>query len=198
MSDLMAEAVRQRPDLKAARAQRDAAEASITAARAVGRPTIQIGASHQFQYAQGTPNENYNTVGVQFSWPLFSGFNVTYGVRQAQAQLEEQEANLEQVGLTVSLDVWNGYYALDSANQQLTVTAGLNKTADDNLQVALGRYQAGVGSIVDVLTAQSAASTARVYRINAELGWKVARAQLALALGRLSSTQPLQGAAALP
>jgi outer membrane protein TolC len=198
MRDLMAEAVRQRPDLKAAQAQRDAAEANITVARAAGRPTIQIGALHEFQYAQGTPNQNFSTIGVQFTWPLFSGFNVTYGVRQAQAQLEEQEANLEQLGLTVSLDVWNGYYALDSANQQLKVTAGLAKTADDNLQVALGRYQAGVGTIVDVLTAQSAASTARVYRINAELGWKVARAQLALALGRLSSAEPLHEASALP
>ena len=94
--------------------------------------------------------------------------------------------------------MWNGYYALDSANQQLTATATLNKTAADNLDVALGRYQSGVGTIVDVLTAQTAAATARTLRINAELNWKVARAQLALALGRLSSAQPLQDTAALP
>jgi len=100
--------------------------------------------------------------------------------------------------LNVTLDVWNGYYSLDSANQQLTATAALNKTAADNLDVALGRYKAGVGTIVDVLTAQTAASTARQLRINAELGWKVARAQLALALGRLSNAEPLRDGALLP
>jgi outer membrane protein len=198
MADLMAEAARQRPDLKAAQAQRDAAEANITVARALGRPSILVGAQHSFNYQTGVPNENYNQVGISITWPLFTGFNVSYGVRQAQAALQQQDANLEQVGLTVTLDVWNGYYALESANQALTITAGLSKTAEDNLQVALGRYQAGVGSIVDVLTAQTAAATARTLRINAELGWKVARANLALALGRLSSAQPLQSGAALP
>jgi len=74
----------------------------------------------------------------------------------------------------------------------------LLKTAEQNEQVALGRYKAGVGSIVDVLTAQTALATAREQRITAELGWKVARAQLALALGRLSSAEPLTNSAPLP
>jgi outer membrane protein TolC len=49
-----------------------------------------------------------------------------------------------------------------------------------------------------VLTAQAAAALARQTRINSELGWRVARAQLALALGRLSGAEPLAGDAALP
>ena len=121
-------------------------------------------------------NENYNQIGITITWPLFTGFATSYSMRQAQASLQLQEANLEQVGLTVTQDVWSSYYNLDSANQQLAVTAALTKTADDNLEVALGRYQAGVGTIVDVLTAQSAAASSRQLRINAELGWKVARA----------------------
>jgi outer membrane protein len=198
MSDLMAEAARQRPDLAAARAQRDSAEADITVARAQGRPSITVGALHTFNYQQGVPNLDYNQLGINITVPLFTGFNVSYGVRQAQAALQSREANLDQVSLGVTLDVWNGYYMLDSANQQLTATAALMKTAEENEQVALGRYRAGVGSIVDVLTAQTAAATARTVRINAELGWKVARAQLALALGRLSSAEPLSDGRAVP
>jgi outer membrane protein len=198
IADLMAEAARQRPDLKAAQAQRDAAEAQITVARSVGLPSIAIGATHSYAATSGVPNENYNQVGITVTVPVFSGFNVSYGVRQAQAALRVQEANLEQVGLSVTLSVWNGYYSLESADRQLTVTASLLKTSNDNLQVALGRYQAGVGSILDVLTAQAAAGIARQLRINAELAWEVARAQLALALGRLSSAEPLKDGAALP
>jgi TolC family type I secretion outer membrane protein len=198
MADLMAEAARQRPDLAAAQAQRDSAEANITVARAAGRPSISIGALHSFTSTTGVPKQNYDQVGITVTVPIFTGFNVNYGVRQAQAALQVSEANLEQVGLNVTLDVWNGYYTLDSANQQLTATADLLNTAEQNEQVALGRYKAGVGSIVDVLTAQTALATARQLRINAELGWKVARAQLALALGRLSSAQPLTDGTALP
>jgi TolC family type I secretion outer membrane protein len=198
IADLMAEAARQRPDLKAAEAQRDAAQANVAVARAVGRPTITLGALHSVQSTTGLPNENYDQVGLSFNWPIFSGFSTSYGIREAQAGLQAQEANLQQAGLNVTLDVWNAYHTLNSANRQLGVTADLTKTASDNLDVALGRYKAGVGTIVDVLTAQTAAATARQYRINAELGWKVARAQFSLALGRLSSAEPMSDDLSMP
>jgi outer membrane protein len=198
MADLMAEAARQRPDLAAALAQRDAAEANVAVARAAGRPSISITAGRDFADSTGVQNQNYSLVGVSVTVPIFTGFNVGYGVRQAQAALEASEASADQARLGVSLGVWNSYYALDSATQQLTVTSGLIKTAEQNQQVALGRYQSGVGTIVDVLTAQSAAALARQTRINSELGWQVARAQLALALGRLSGAEPLTRGAALP
>jgi TolC family type I secretion outer membrane protein len=198
LSDLMAEAARQRPDLAAALAQRDAAEANVTVARAVGRPSISIGAAHTLSDITGIPNQNYSQVGITVTVPIFSGFSVAYGVRQAQAQLEASDANAEQVRLNVSLTVWNAYYSLDSANQQLAATATLVKTAEQNQEVALGRYQSGVGTIIDVLTAQNGAASARVNRINAELNWQVARAQLALALGKLTGIEPLAGIEAVP
>jgi outer membrane protein TolC len=147
---------------------------------------------------QGLPNQNFSQVGIFVTVPIFTGFNVAYGVRQAQAALEAREANEEQVRLNVSLDVWNAYYALDSANQQLAATATLLKTAENNQQVAQGRYKSGVGTILDLLTAQTAAANALQLRISAELGWQVARAQLALALGRLSRAEPLIREPALP
>lgn len=198
MADLMREASRQRPDLAAARFQRDAAEADITVARAVGRPSISIGAERHFTATPGVPNQNYGQIGVSITVPIFTGFSVTYGVRQAQAALQVSEANLQQVELNVTQDVWSGYYSLESANQQLSTTTDLLKTAEQNLEVSIGRYKAGVGSIVDVLTAQTALATARQVRINAELGWFVARAQLAYALGRLSSAVPVSGQQPLP
>jgi outer membrane protein len=198
IGELMTQAARQRPDLNAALAERDAAEANVTVARAVGRPSISIAANHTTIDTTGLPRQNYDQVGVYLTVPFFSGFSAGYGVRQAQAQLETSEVNAEQIRLNVSLDVWNGYYGLASANQQLGATATLIKAAENNEQVALGRYQSGVGTLLDVLTAQNAASSARQLRIAAELNWLVARAQLVLALGRLSGAEPLTAGASLP
>lgn len=198
MADLMAEAARQRPDLAAARAQRDEAASDVTVARAVGRPVISFQAGRTVADTSGIPSQNFNQVGVYVTVPLFAGFNVGYGVRQAQATLAAREATAEQVRLSVSLDVWSSYYALDSANQQLAATAELARAAEDNQQVALGRYQSGVGTILDVLTAQTGAANARQLRINAELAWQVSRAQLALALGRLSGAEPLDNMQVVP
>ena len=198
MADLMAEAARQRPDLAAAQAQREAAAADVRVARSAGLPLFTVGAQKSWINTTDLPNQNYRQFGVTVTVPIFTGFSTVYGVRQAKATLNERAESAEQVRLNVSLDVWNAYYGLDSANKQLAATAAPNKTAEDNQQVALGRYQSGVGTIIDVLTAQSAAASAREQRINAELGWKVARAQLAFALGRLTSAAPLAGSSALP
>jgi len=193
MEDLMAEAMRQRPDLAAALAQRDAAVADVTVARAAGRPSISVLAGRIRIDTTGIPLQNYNQIGVTVTVPIFSGFNVGYGVRQAQGALEAREVNAEQIRLNVSQDVWNGYYGLESANQQLGATATLVKTALLNQEVAVGRYQAGVGTILDLLTAQTAAATAQQTRIAAEYNWEVMRASLVLALGRLTGAEPLSG-----
>lgn len=198
MADLMAEAAQQRPDLAAALAQRDAAVADITVARAVGRPTISIGGGPNFIDTPGVAHQSYNQLAVSVTVPIFSGFNVDYNVRQAQAVLEAREASAEQTRLSVSLSIWTAYYGLDSANQQLTVTAALLKTGDTNEEVALGRYQSGVANILDVLTAVSADAAARQLRISAELAWQVGRAQLAFALGRLTGAEPLSGSEPSP
>jgi outer membrane protein len=198
MADLMAEAMRQRPELAAARAQRDAAQADISVARSAGLPVFTVTAGRNYAYTSDLPNQSYNELSVNVTVPLFSGFDVDYNVRQARAEVEAREDAVAQTQNSVSLDVWNAYYTLDSATQQLTATASLSQIAESNEQVALGRYQSGVGSILDVLTAQTSAASSRQLRINAELGWWVARAQLALALGRLTSAAPLSTGTALP
>jgi len=185
--------MRQRPDLAAAQAQRDSAIADITVARAPGRPSVSVSAGRTRIDTTAIPLQNYSQIGVSVTWPIFTGFNVGYNVRQAQAALETREVNADQVRLAVSQDVWNGYYGMDAANQQLAATATLVKTASDNQEVAVGRYKAGVGTIVDLLTAQTAGANAQQARIAAERNWQVARAQLVLALGRLTSAEPLTG-----
>lgn len=198
VAELIDQAAAQRPDLAAARAQRDAAQAAVSVAEAAHWPTISLGAGHDALANTGLPTQNYNTIGFNITIPVFSGYSVTYGVRQAKAALEASEVNVEQIRLNVSRDVWNAYYALDSANQQLSATAALLKSAEQNQDVALGRYQAGVGTILDLLTAQAAAATARQQRVQAELAWQVARAQLVYALGALYGSQPLARNARVP
>jgi outer membrane protein TolC len=198
MADLMTQAERQRPDLAAARAQVESAIQDITVARAAGRPSIALAASRDRVDTAGIPLQNFGQIGLTVTVPIFTGFSVGYGVRQAQATLETREASAEQARLQVTLDVWNGYYALDAANKLLAASATLLKTAQTNQEVALGRYKAGVGSIVDLLTAQAAYAAALTSRITAEQSWQVARAQLVLAVGRLTGTEPIATGAAIP
>jgi outer membrane protein TolC len=62
----------------------------------------------------------------------------------------------------------------------------LLKSATESYQVALGRYKAGVGSILDLLSAQSALEGARAQRVQANSDWFVSLAALARDTGTLN------------
>ncbi len=181
---LIEQARQRRPDLQAAAAQLKAAEAGTDAARASGKPSISLTASTDQTDKAGTTSHG-STLGLSVSVPIFSGFAPTYRVRAAEALVETRNAQLERLRLQVALDVWTAYQNLTTATQSLRSTADLLSSAEQSERVALGRYKAGVGSILDALNAQSALAGARQQRIQAMFNWNISRATLAQAMGGL-------------
>jgi outer membrane protein TolC len=116
---------------------------------------------------------------------LFTGFDRSYRVRSAEAQVEVRAAQRDRLRNQVALDVWRAYQSLTTATQSLTTAADLVASAEQSERVALGRYKAGVGTVLDLLTAQSALAAARLQRIQAQLDWQVYRATLAQSVGVL-------------
>lgn len=183
---LIDEARQRRPDLKAAAAQVKAAQASADAARAADRPTISLTASAN-QYNNAGIDSRSSLVGIYLNVPIFSGFAPTYNVRAAEAQVDVSNAQMEKVHLQVALDVWTAYQNLTTATQSMRTAADLLGSAEQSARVALGRYKAGVGSILDALNAQSALASARQQRIQSTFNWNISRATLAQAMGSLDA-----------
>jgi outer membrane protein len=175
-----------RPDLQAAAAQVKAAQASVDAARATDSPSISLAASAN-QYNFTGMNSRGSTIGLNLNIPIFSGYAPTYGVRAAEAQMDARNAQHEKLRLQVALDVWTAYQQLTTASQSLRTTADLLKSAEQSERVVLGRYKAGVGSMLDVLNSQSALASARQQRIQSNFNWNISRATLAQAMGILDA-----------
>lgn len=182
---LVEEARRRRPDLLAAEAQVRAAAANLNAVRAAGRPSISLAARSDLSNTDGSATSHGSSVGVTLTIPFFSGFAPAYRVRAAEAQADARGAQRDRIRLQVALDVWNAYHSLHTATQALRTSSDLLNSATQSEQVALGRYKAGVGSILDVLNAQSALASARQQRVQAALNWNVSRATLAQSMGNL-------------
>jgi TolC family type I secretion outer membrane protein len=186
---LIAEARLRRPDLMAAEARGRAAQASIDMARAAGLPRLSLSAGPSWQNngAGGSVSTNGQSIGLTLTLPLFSGFETSYHVRSAEARAEAASAQRETLSQQIALEVWTSYQDLLTATQSIRTTADLLTSAEQSERVALGRYKAGVGTILDVLNAQSALASARVQRIQAALDWSVSRAGLARAMGTLDN-----------
>jgi outer membrane protein TolC len=108
-----------------------------------------------------------NCIGVTLNVPIFTGFDTTYRVRSAEAQADLRAAQRDRLRNQVALDVWKAYQSLTTATQSLKTTARSGGQRRAVGAFALGRYKAGVGTVLDLLTAQSALASARLQRIQA-------------------------------
>ena len=186
LETLIERAVRERPDLMAARAAARAARARVAEARGEALPSLEVsGNTAQTYFFDRPPSGNSYSATIGLQIPLFSGGAHIYDVRAASAAAraaEERRKGLEQ---QVSFQVFNSYYALRTATQRVRTSGDLLASATQSEQVALGRYKAGAGSLLDLLTAQAVLADARAQVIQARLSWYTTLAQLAHDVGIL-------------
>lgn len=184
---LIEQAGTRRPDLVASEAQVKAAQANIDASKAATKPTIFVSVSNGLQDGTQLSSSNNSTLGLTVSIPIFAGYAPTYRIRAAEATADLRAAQRDRLRLQISLDVWNAYQNLRTALQSINATKVLLESAEQSYRVALGRYKAGVGNIIDTLNAQSALANARQQNIQAGLNSNIARATLAQAMGALDN-----------
>ncbi|HEX3583215.1 MAG TPA: TolC family protein [Thermoanaerobaculia bacterium] len=187
VESLITQAVQQRPDLAASRADAERAQAHVTQIRSSYLPSLAATTSLGETFFGTSMHQTPYSAGLAVRWPIFTGFRNTYDVRQAQAQADVARESVRNTEQQVMLQVWTSYYALQTATQRLTTSRDLLTSAQQSADVAQNRYRAGVGSILDVLTAEAALENARAQEVQARADWFLSVAQLAHDSGTLES-----------
>jgi len=186
---LIEQARHSRPDLIAAEAQIKAAEAQVRATNANGLPSFTLNGSAVKLQSSANASAGYSqSLTLAVSVPWFSGYRDTYQNRIAQAQLEGKVADRDRVANQIALEVWNAYQVLLTNSQALRAADDLLASATQSEKVVSGRYKAGLGSILDVLSAQSALANAQQQRVTALYHFQASRFTLTQAIGQLDLT----------
>jgi outer membrane protein TolC len=193
---LIAAALAERPDLAAANAQYQEARARISVARSQRLPSITTSGNAGYTKVAGQPGSWANsytlTLGLQI--PLFNGFAWEYNQQQARFDAEAAQARAVGLRQQVVFQVFRSYYALRTSTTRVGAADELLKSASESADAARGRYQGGVGTLLELLTAESALAGAKAQRIQARLGWQAALVQLTRDAGLLdlSGQSPLR------
>jgi len=180
-----------RPDLVAARLEADRSEARIRSFRAEGLPRLSVGATASRTWFDPARYADYGdswTARLMLDVPLFTGFDVKYKTRKAREDAAAAAARADNLEQEVILQVWTSYYGLQTASHLVATSRDLLASAEQSERVAMGRYREGVGTILDLLAAQSALADARAQEILARSQWFVALARLAHDTGVASPT----------
>lgn len=178
-----------RPDLMAADRLVQSNRAAIDVAKAANYPSISLSASQQYYHynATGGINQNSGTIALSVAVPIFTGFNNTYKIAAARESYNAQLASRDGIENNLSQDVWVTYHNFKTSEQNLVTTQELVISAEGANRVALGRYKAGVGNIVDLLIAQAQLARAKQEKIQAQYNWLANRFDLIRALGSLTT-----------
>jgi outer membrane protein len=177
-----------RPELKSFDAQRKAQDQNIATARRSHLPDIIFDAN----YRRSNTSTGESTFPLPAGWqvqvslniPIFDGFRTTNRVEETVRTYYTIKAQEEQQRQQVALDVEQSYLRLVELQQRIKANKAAADAAKENLDLANGRYEVGVGSIIEVTDAQNTYTDAQTTYVRALYDYKIADAQLVRAIGQ--------------
>jgi outer membrane protein len=185
---LMEKAKQERYDLTAARANLKSSEAAMTVLKRRGLPSISAAASastggsdRRFDFT-----DQGSQIGVTLSIPIFTGLDQMYNETAAGRRLSAQREQLEQTELNVEQDVWNSWNNYQTAKLAWETSWDFLASATKFKEIALGRYKEGLGTLLDVLSAQSQYASALQGQLDTHYNLLTARVNLIRSVGLLN------------
>lgn len=175
------------PAIKAARAQWEASQQKIVTTRSDGLPSLDF--NYNF-YQNGYPNQGLTgttsriyTYGITLNIPIFEGFARNYKIREAQAQAEQAEAQLQDIEHNILTEVVKAHADALSSLDNLASSEALLDATSDSVESSIRRYERGAADIIELLTTQAALADAKQQRIRCLAEWRSARLRLLASAG---------------
>ena len=172
-----------REEINTAEQQVAMAQQNVRLAQAARGVNLGAIASYTKQEASGFSADYSWTLGVQASKPLLDGGNSRSQQRQAEEQVKQARLLVQQITELVALDVWQAALALEEAQAKLASTEKTSELAEEGLRLAELRYEAGVGTTLEVTDARTALLAAETNHVNAIYSHQIATARLVRAVG---------------
>ncbi len=183
---LRTEAIKQRPEYHQVKLRVSAAEATERQTFRNFFPDISGTGSYggsQLGGNQPQLNENW-TLGLTLSWSLFDGGNRLAKYQEAKASLEAAKQRVKSTELDIIQNVEQAEIAVEETQERIQAAQALVASAQENFRLAQGRFDAGVGTILELTDAQLALTQAQNTETQALADFRIALYRLDRAVGR--------------
>jgi outer membrane protein TolC len=183
------QALGRRTELAALRQTAELQRLGVVNAKAGYKPTVQVFAGYNWYNAQFTPpvelthDINGWNVGAQLNWDIFDGMLTRGKIVQARALYDKSKTDLADRARQIELEVRTAYSGFIMAREVLDSQLKVQEEAEEALREASARADAGTGTQLDVLDAQTSLTQARTTEVQALHDYDAARARLERAIG---------------
>ena len=186
-------AIAQRTELAALRKAEVLRGEELKSARAGYKPSLQAFGGYEARssiFSRDLTDEVHGWLaGVQLTWNLFDGLQTQGRVRESLALKERAAIEIDETSRRVELEVRTAHSRFVEAKEVLDSQEKVLEQAEEALRLAQARSEAGTGTQLDVLGAQTALTEARTIQVQSLYEHAAARARLQRALG---SSLPMQ------
>jgi outer membrane protein len=186
VSDLIQQALKNRPELVSGRLDLSSAQSYATAERDLYLPTISaVGAAGLIPYRQSPLPERYAAAGFNVNIPIFNGH--LYGALRTEAtsRAQAEEQQLRDLENNIARDVRAAWLNANSSFQRIALTNQLFNQATEALSLAQARYNLGLSSIVELSQAQLNLTQAEIAEANAKYDYQAQTSVLNYQIGTL-------------
>ena len=185
--NLVAQALNNRPELASLRASREAAQRFFEAEKDLTRPTVSavaVGGAIPYINAPAVPL-GYESLSANVSIPIFNGHLFSARREAARQRASESEQRLRDEQEVIARDVRVAWASAVTAFQRIDVTAQFLRQAALGLNLAQGRFDLGLASIVELTQAQLNLTQAEIENLNAKYDYQNQNAVLQYTVGGL-------------
>jgi outer membrane protein TolC len=193
LAEVEKQALANRPDLKRVASEEAAQRQSVSVAKSAFGPRVNAFAGWELDnpmFVAGGGGNNW-LGGIEVQFDIFQG-----GAKRAelarQRALEEKVVAMKQSASdAVRLEVRRAYYDTDANRQQIEVARAAIAQAQESLRINQDRYDSGLITITDLLSAEDAARRSQTDYWEAVYHFQTSYANLELASGSLNPQSPV-------
>lgn len=183
---LIAEALRDRPDLQTLRLNRDSLATYARAEKRLGNPTVTAAAVGGVAPVRDDRlAETYTAAGINVNIPVLNGGLFKARREEAESHAAAADKNVQVLAIRIARDVRTAWLDANDAFQRLDVTARMVAEANEALRLAQARYDNALGSIVELNQAQLNQTAAELAAATAKYEYLTRWAELNYAVGAL-------------
>jgi outer membrane protein len=175
------EALRARPEYRQVRLNAEANQARFRRSFRDFFPDITAGGF--YGGTRGDLNEAWE-INLNLNWSIFDGGNRIARYREARANLEAAQQRVRASELDISREVEQSINNVIEADERIQAAQVAVASAQENFRLAQGRFDAGVGTILELTDAQLALTQAQNAEAQALADYRIALARLDRAVGR--------------
>jgi len=183
VATLLSRGLAQRPEIAEHKARVDAAEAAIELVKAGSRPIVGLVGTVS---ADGTSASSIAlgwSIMLSATFPIFDGGVTEARILEAKIRLESLKVVEAQLRQRIELEVRQAALNLTAAAEEVAAASKTIEQAREAVRIAQVRFREGVGTNLEVISAQAALAQAEAALVQALLAFNTARAQLERAVG---------------